>query len=57
MSLDESDALTLTAALRRMSLIDPDETPALEPLTGGVSSLIVLAYRRARVRQVRRWPA
>ena len=46
MSLDESDALTLTAALRRMSLIDPDETPALEPLTGGVSSLIVLAHTR-----------
>ena len=35
MSLDESDALTLTAALRRMTLIDPGETPALEPLTGG----------------------
>lgn len=46
MSLDESDALTLTAALRRMSLIAPDETPELEPLTGGVSSLIVLAHTR-----------
>ncbi|MBP8306797.1 MAG: aminoglycoside phosphotransferase family protein [Burkholderiaceae bacterium] len=46
MSLDESDALSLTAALRRMSLIAPDETPELEPLTGGVSSLIVLAHTR-----------
>ncbi|HPU52981.1 MAG TPA: aminoglycoside phosphotransferase family protein [Burkholderiaceae bacterium] len=46
MRLDESDALNLTAALRRMSLIAPDETPELEPLTGGVSSLIVLAHTR-----------
>ena len=46
MSLDESDALNLTAALRRMSLIASDETPKLEPLAGGVSSLIVLAHTR-----------
>ena len=47
MTLADSDAQTLTAALRRMGLIEADETPALEPLTGGVSSLIVRAGTRA----------
>ena len=47
MSLSATDALNLTAALRRMGLIEPDESPGLTPLTGGVSSLIVLARTRA----------
>ncbi|MEO8738582.1 MAG: aminoglycoside phosphotransferase family protein [Casimicrobiaceae bacterium] len=37
----------LVAALRRMQLLAPDETPALVALAGGVSSLIALA-RTAR---------
>ncbi len=46
-TLAPSDTTTLIAALRRMGLIAPDETPVLEPLTGGVSSLIVRAQTRA----------
>jgi hypothetical protein len=47
MSLDESDALTLTAALRRMSLIAiPTKPRRWSHSTGGVSSLIVLAHTR-----------
>jgi aminoglycoside phosphotransferase (APT) family kinase protein len=36
----------LAASLRRMGLLDPDEPADLVELTGGVSSLIVLAHTR-----------
>jgi aminoglycoside phosphotransferase (APT) family kinase protein len=42
-TLDEVQSRELVAALRRMDLIGPDEVPPLVALTGGVSSLIVLA--------------
>ncbi len=35
------DTTVVLPALRRMGLIDADETPQITPLTGGVSSLIV----------------
>ena len=43
-SLDQAQTAALTAALRRMALIAPNETPALLALTGGVSSIIALAH-------------
>lgn len=43
MSLSETERGQMLASLRRMGLAGPHETVALEPLTGGVSSLIVLA--------------
>lgn len=46
MSLSTPDAQTLLAALHRMGLVDPQESVRLEPLTGGVSSLIVRAETR-----------
>ncbi len=45
--LDHVEAAALTAALRRMGLLAPGEVPTLTVLTGGVSSIIVLA-RTAR---------
>jgi aminoglycoside phosphotransferase (APT) family kinase protein len=45
--LDDAEAFALTAALRRMGLLAAGEAPTLTVLTGGVSSLIVLA-RTAR---------
>jgi aminoglycoside phosphotransferase (APT) family kinase protein len=42
--LDDAQAAALTAALRRMQLIAPDEAPTLRALTGGVSSIIALAH-------------
>ncbi len=41
-----SEASVVLPALRRMGLLDADETPVLTPLTGGVSSLIVRADTR-----------
>ncbi|RYF70055.1 MAG: aminoglycoside phosphotransferase family protein, partial [Comamonadaceae bacterium] len=41
MELDPADALAVQAALRRMQLVQPGESPSITPLTGGVSSLIV----------------
>jgi aminoglycoside phosphotransferase (APT) family kinase protein len=41
--LDDVQTAALTAALRRMQLIAPDEVPTLSALTGGVSSIIALA--------------
>jgi aminoglycoside phosphotransferase (APT) family kinase protein len=41
--LDDAEAVALTAALRRMGLLAPGEVPTLKVLTGGVSSIIVLA--------------
>ncbi|MES2535615.1 MAG: phosphotransferase [Pseudomonadota bacterium] len=46
MSLTKDETQSLQASLLRMGLIDADERPALEKLTGGVSSLIVLAHTR-----------
>jgi 5-methylthioribose kinase len=43
MNLEADDKRRLLAALRRMRLVQPDETPRLTQLTGGVSSLIVRA--------------
>lgn len=43
MDLGAEDARRLLAALRRMQLVQADETPRLTQLTGGVSSLIVRA--------------
>ena len=43
MDLGAQDARRLTAALRRMQLVQADERPRLTQLTGGVSSLIVRA--------------
>jgi 5-methylthioribose kinase len=43
MDLGAEDARRLLAALRRMQLVQADETPRLAQLTGGVSSLIVRA--------------
>jgi len=40
---DSFDPARVTASLRRMGLVDLDETPALTALTGGVSSLILRA--------------
>ncbi len=37
----EKEESRIRQALRRMALIDVDETPAMTPLTGGVSSLIL----------------
>ncbi len=37
---------SILASLRRMALIGPDEVPAIEALTGGISSLIVLVQSR-----------
>jgi aminoglycoside phosphotransferase (APT) family kinase protein len=42
--LDDAQRAELIAALRRMQLVAPDETPTLQALTGGVSSIIVLAH-------------
>ena len=42
--LDGAQAIALTAALRRMQLIAPGETPSFVALTGGVSSIIALAH-------------
>ncbi len=39
-----AQAVELIAALRRMHLLGPDETPTLTELSGGVSSIIVLAH-------------
>jgi len=39
-----AQAVELIAALRRMQLLAPDETPTLTALSGGVSSIIVLAH-------------
>ena len=39
-----AQAVELIAALRRMHLLGADETPTLTELSGGVSSLIVLAH-------------
>lgn len=47
MTSTETDARPLLASLDRMGLLAPGEVPVLEPLTGGVSSLIVLAHTRA----------
>ena len=41
---DDAQRAELTAALRRMQLVALDETPTFEALTGGVSSIIVLAH-------------
>ena len=46
-ALDDTEAVVLTAALHRMGLLAPGEVPTLTVLTGGVSSIIVLA-RTAR---------
>jgi aminoglycoside phosphotransferase (APT) family kinase protein len=46
MGLPASEAESLRQALLRTGLIDDDERPAFAPLTGGVSSLIVLAETR-----------
>ena len=40
MTLAPTEASRLLAALRRMGLLEADETPVLTQLTGGVSSLI-----------------
>jgi len=45
MTQPAEDAAILTA-LSRMGLVDADETPAITPLSGGVSSLIVRADTR-----------
>jgi len=42
--IDAAQAAELVAALRRMRLVEPDETPPLRALTGGVSSIIALAH-------------
>ena len=42
-SLPASEAKTVIQALARMGLIDAGEEPVLKALTGGVSSLIILA--------------
>lgn len=47
MPLDDPDRRRLIAALRRMRLAGPGETPQLTELTGGVSSLIVRAETAA----------
>ncbi len=47
MALTAEETAEITAALRRMGLIGPQETPEILPLEGGVSSLIVRA-RTAR---------
>jgi aminoglycoside phosphotransferase (APT) family kinase protein len=41
-TLDDAQTAALIAALRRMALIAPEETPTLTVLTGGVSSVIAL---------------
>lgn len=46
MSLTPEDNRKLIDSLGRMSLLDPGEVPHLEPLTGGVSSMIVRADTR-----------
>jgi aminoglycoside phosphotransferase (APT) family kinase protein len=46
MSLAPEDTQKLLDSLVRMNLLDPGEVPHLEPLTGGVSSLIVRADTR-----------
>ena len=46
MSLDAEDTGKLLAALARMGLTEPGEVPQLEPLTGGVSSMIMRADTR-----------
>ena len=46
MSLAPEDTTKLLDSLVRMNLLDPGEVPHLEPLTGGVSSLIVRADTR-----------
>ncbi len=46
MSLEPADAQKLIGSLARMGLIEADEAPHLEPLTGGVSSMIVRADTR-----------
>ncbi len=43
MNLTADESRRLLAALRRMGLLEADETPVLTQLTGGVSSLIVRA--------------
>ena len=43
MNLTPEESRRLLAALHRMGLLAPDETPVLTQLTGGVSSLIVRA--------------
>jgi 5-methylthioribose kinase len=43
MSLSENEHAQMLASLRRMGLAGPHEAVTLQPLTGGVSSLIVLA--------------
>ena len=43
-ALDPAQANELIAALRRMHLLAPGETPGLTALTGGVSSMIALAH-------------
>ncbi|MEI8302229.1 MAG: phosphotransferase [Burkholderiales bacterium] len=43
MSLSETERGQMLASLRRMGLAGPQEAVTLQPLTGGVSSLIVLA--------------
>jgi aminoglycoside phosphotransferase (APT) family kinase protein len=45
-SLGQADAGKLLASLARMGLTEPGEVPHLEPLTGGVSSLIMRADTR-----------
>ena len=42
-----TDAAVLYSALRRMALLEADETPVITPLTGGVSSLIARVDTRA----------
>jgi aminoglycoside phosphotransferase (APT) family kinase protein len=42
--LDDAQVHALTTSLRRMNLIAPDESPKMTALTGGVSSIIVLAH-------------
>lgn len=46
MDLTRADSQSLHASLGRMGLLEPGEQPRLEPLTGGVSSLIVPAHTR-----------
>ncbi len=46
MDLTRADQEILYQSLGRMGLLEPGEQPRLEPLTGGVSSLIVLAHTR-----------